>query len=153
LSPDLKTAGELTQEIADRFLALGRYAKSTDADAILFTCSAFGPAIEAVAADLSPLLVLKPNEAMLEEAIGLRNRIGKLATFQPSVPPMEAEFENVAGDRAVFWTICVEAGMDALLDGDAEKHNRLIAEAASDLSDYDAVMLADFSIAKAQPAV
>ena len=43
LSANLARDGHLTAGMTDRFLALGRYAASTGADAILFTCSAFGP--------------------------------------------------------------------------------------------------------------
>src|SRR6267154_4588341 len=46
LSADLARDGALTDAMTERFLALARYAKSTGADAILFTCSAFGPCIE-----------------------------------------------------------------------------------------------------------
>lgn len=156
LSPDLKATGSLTQEITDRFLSLGRYAAGTRADAILFTCSAFGPCIEAVASDLAPMPVLKPNEAMFEEALGMGSRIGMLATFQPSVPPMEDEFYDLvekSGGAASLTTVCADGAMDALLAGDPDRHNTLVADAASDLDFCDVIMLAHFSTAKAQPAV
>jgi hypothetical protein len=69
LSADLARNGSLTADMTERFLLLGRYAASTGADAILFTCSAFGPSIEAVAREQAPRPVLKPNEAMIEQAV------------------------------------------------------------------------------------
>ena len=54
LSADLARDGALTPAMTGRFLALARYAAGTGADAILFTCSAFGPCIEACAAALAP---------------------------------------------------------------------------------------------------
>src|SRR6202158_3475637 len=68
LSADLARDGRLSAGMTDRFLVLGRYAASTGADAILFTCSAFGPCIEAVAREHAPMPVLKPSEAMIEQA-------------------------------------------------------------------------------------
>jgi hypothetical protein len=68
LSMDLARDGRLTEAMTARFLSLGRYAASTGADAILFTCSAFGPCIEAVAREHAPMPVLKPSEAMIEQA-------------------------------------------------------------------------------------
>jgi hypothetical protein len=83
LSADLARDGRLTEAMTDRFLALGRYAAATGADAILFTCSAFGPCIEAVARAQAPMPVLKPNEAMIElavaQATGQARRIGLLS--------------------------------------------------------------------------
>ncbi len=64
LSADLARDGHLTDAMTERFLKLGRYVASTGAHAILFTCSAFGPCIEVVAAAHAPMPVLKPNEAM-----------------------------------------------------------------------------------------
>ena len=55
LSADVAREGRLTAAMTDRFLSLGRYAASTGADAILFTCSAFGPCIEAVARAHAPM--------------------------------------------------------------------------------------------------
>src|ERR1700761_530232 len=69
LSADLARDGKLTDAMTERFLSIGRYVTSTGADAILFTCSAFGPCIEAVAREYTPMPVLKPNEAMIEKEI------------------------------------------------------------------------------------
>jgi hypothetical protein len=99
LSADLARDGALTPAMTDRFLALARYAKASGADGVLFTCSAFGPCIEACAREFSPLPVLKPNEAMIEDAlalVGARGRIGLLATFGPTLESMPAEFAAAA---------------------------------------------------------
>src|SRR5476649_1390048 len=92
LSADLARDGQLTAAMTDRFLALGRYAASTGADAILFTCSAFGPCIEAVAREQAPMPVLKPSEAMIEQAAARGHRIGLLSTFPPTLASMPREF-------------------------------------------------------------
>src|SRR5882724_1560910 len=94
LSADLARDGQLTEAMTERFLKLGRYAAGTGADAILFTCSAFGPCIEAVARAHAPMPVLKPNEAMIEQAVARGHRIGLLSTFAPTLASMPAEFPS-----------------------------------------------------------
>src|ERR1700739_3732958 len=85
LSADLAQDGRLTDRMTERFQALGRYVAGTGADAILFTCSAFGPCIEAVARVHAPMPVLKPNEAMIEQAVSRGRKIGLLSTFPPTL--------------------------------------------------------------------
>src|SRR5258708_14594850 len=67
LSADLARDGRLSQAMTERFLELGRYAAGTGADAILFTCSAFGPSIEAVAPAHAPMPRPTPNEPPIEQ--------------------------------------------------------------------------------------
>lgn len=153
LSPDRARDPDLTDGMTRRINALADYAVLSGADGVLFTCSAFGPAIEAAAARL-PVPVLKPNEAMFEAALAQGSRIGMLATFGPSVGTMEAEFhEAAAGRGATLRTVLVPRALDALKGGDAETHNRLVAEHAPELADCDAIMLAHFSTSRAKPAV
>ena len=149
LSADLARDGALTDPMTERFLALGDYAAATGADAILFTCSAFGPCIEAVAAAHAPMPVLKPNEAMIEQAVTMGKRIGLLSTFPPTLVSMPPEFP---GSVRVVPKLA-EGALAALDRGDRATHDRLIAEASKDLRDCDVIALAQFSIAATAPLV
>jgi hypothetical protein len=155
LAPDLARDGVLTPAMTDRFLALARYAKSTGADAILFTCSAFGPCIEACARDLAPIPVLKPNEAMIEEAIALtgpRGRIGLMATFAPTLSSMPPEFDAVAPE-ATLVPCLAEGALAALNAGDSAGHDAAAVRAAAALTDCDVIALAQFSLSQAAGAI
>jgi Asp/Glu/hydantoin racemase len=143
LSADLARDGKLNNAMTERFLALGDYAAATSADAILFTCSAFGPCIEAVARAHAPMPVLKPNEAMIERAVTMGQRIGLLSTFAPTLASMPPEFP--ASVQIV--PKLAEGALAALDRGDRATHDRLIVEASRDLRDCDVVALAQFSIA------
>ena len=155
LSRDRALGPDLTDSMYARFDALGGYAVSIGAAAILFTCSAFGPAIERVAGSVK-IPVLKPNEAMFDEAIRIGGRIGMLATFEPSIASMAAEFKEQAagaGSSAKLQSAMVPGAMAALQAGDRERHDALIGEAVASLGDCSAVMLAQFSMAPAAPVV
>jgi Asp/Glu/hydantoin racemase len=151
LAPDLATAGRLELAMINRFCTLAKYVESCGADAILFTCSAFGPAIEAARAAVK-IPVLKPNEAMMEEAIATGPRIALLATFGPSLPSMQAELEQLAAARHAdirLVTRAVPAALAALQAGDSAGHDSQIAAAAADVGDCDALLLCQFSMASA----
>jgi len=51
--------------MTERLLTLGRYVAGASADAILFTCSAFGLCVEAVAREHKSIPVLKSNQATM----------------------------------------------------------------------------------------
>ncbi|MBR1166606.1 aspartate/glutamate racemase family protein [Bradyrhizobium liaoningense] len=149
LSADLARDGVLTDAMTERFLALGDYAAATGADGILFTCSAFGPCIEAVARAHAPMPVLKPNEAMIERAVTIGHRIGLLSTFPPTLASMPPEFP--ASVEVV--PKLAEGALAALDRGDRATHDRLIADASRSLRDCDVIALAQFSIAATAPLV
>lgn len=151
LSADLAAAGRLSEKMIERFVSLARYARGCGADAILFTCSAFGPAIEAARASVD-IPVLKPNEAMLEEALAAGTRIGLIATFEPSMPALKAELDDMGRARGVELTIrmaTVHGALAALHEGQPAEHDRLIAAAAARLEDCQALVLGQFSMASA----
>jgi Asp/Glu/hydantoin racemase len=160
LSAAVAAAGCLTTPIVDRFLALGRYAAAAQVggrgtDAILFTCSAFGPAIEAVQADQS-IPVLKPNEAAFAAALGRGRRIGLLVTFGPSLEPLTAELRDMAARRGATCDVrgvLVPGALQALQAGRPAEHDAAIAAAAAALADLDVVVLGQFSMARARQAM
>lgn len=160
LSADLATEGALTNPMVDRFLTLGRYAAAAGAqgqttDAILFTCSAFGPAIAKVKQELS-IPVLRPNEAAFDAAVDAGSRIGLIVTFAASLPPLRAELEAVGAERGEELTIVTavaEGALAALQAGRGEEHDRIVAEAAARLPAVDALVLGQFSLARAAKAI
>jgi Asp/Glu/hydantoin racemase len=155
LAPDLAASGAITPAIAERFLTLGRYAARTGAAGILYTCSAFGTAIAAVKRDLV-IPVLTPNEAALEAALAAGPRIALLATFPATIPSMSGELQELAAARGLvpqLATHVVEGALAALKAGDADTHDRLIAAAAAALPPVDALVLAQFTMARAAAAL
>ncbi len=151
LSADLAAGGGVHDgALHERFSRLARYAVDTGAQGILFTCSAFGPCIDAVAAEHAALPVLKPNEAMIEEAARGEGPLGLIATFAPTLRSMPAEFP--AG--MPLQTALAEGALAALDAGDGETHDALIARQASALKARGCtrIALAQFSMARARGA-
>jgi Asp/Glu/hydantoin racemase len=95
--------------------------------------------------------VLKPNEAMIADAVRIGRRIGLVATFAPTLATMPAEFP--AGVTVV--PVLAAGALDALDRGDGATHDRLAAQAAQRAVNdgCDVVALAQFSLGRAAPAV
>jgi len=149
LSADLARDGGLSDAMTGRFLDLGRYAASTGSDAILFTCSAFGPCIEAVARAHAPIPVLKPNEAMIEQAAAKARRVGLLSTFAPTLASMPAEFPP----SIELVPKLAEGALAALDRGDRAEHDRLVVQTSRELRHCDVIALAQYSMAPAADLV
>jgi aspartate/glutamate racemase len=158
LSADLAASpAGLDAAMTGRFLTLADYAVGTGAQALLFTCSAFGPCIDAVQASHPGLPVLKPNEAMVADAAawaqaaGPQARVGLLATFGPTLVSMPPEFPAAV----TLETELAAGALAALQAGDAAGHDRLAVEAARRLAQRGCTLiaLAQFSLARAAPAI
>ncbi|WBY01602.1 aspartate/glutamate racemase family protein [Ramlibacter tataouinensis] len=151
LSADLARAGSLDAAMHDRFQRLAAYALDCGSDAILFTCSAFGPCIEAVARAHPRVPVLKPNEAMVAEAAALGGRLGLVASFAPTLASMPPEFPPQLDLRIRL----AEGALAALDAGEGTRHDQLVAAAARQLVDEGctAIALAQFSLARARETV
>jgi Asp/Glu/hydantoin racemase len=151
LSADLARVGHLDAAMHVRFQRLAGYALNCGCEAILFTCSAFGPCIEAVARVHAHVPVLKPNEAMVAQATARGGRIGLVASFAPTLASMPSEFPTDTDLRMAL----AEGALDALNAGDAAAHDALVAAAARSLvaQGCSTIALAQFSLARARERV
>ena len=152
LSADLAASRDgLDDAMTARFIDLAEYAVGTGVRGILFTCSAFGPCIEAVARRWPEIPVLKPNEAMIAEASRIGRRIGLVGSFGPTLVSMPAEFPG----HVTVLPVLAEGALDALTLGDTRLHDRLVVEAAQRAAAMgcDVVALAQFSLARAASQV
>ena len=170
LSKDHAAVGHLTADMVERFIDLAQYAKRAGCQGILFTCSAFGEAIEAAASAVG-IPTLKPNEAMFEDALRVALEahqndaatlnIGLVATFAASIVSMSEEFNSLTAGHGVglgignsgtvkLHSLFVPHAMDALAQGHADQHHRLVAEGIQTMPNCDVIMLAQFSMAAAQ---
>jgi len=96
---------------------------------------------------------------MFEQALALPAptgvlRLGLVATFEASIPSMSEEFEALAAQRGVkvvLHSVFVPQAMADLAAGQAQSHHQRIAQSLSQLPQCDGIMLAQFSMAAAQP--
>lgn len=146
-SADPATCGLLTRH--------GRYLQSSGADALLYTCSAFHDCLRRIALTL-PLPVLGPNEAMIDAALAMGSRIAILATVPDTLISLEAEIRARAppGEpRVRVYPHFVEHAFEHLVAGRPDRHDHLVAETAARIHDADVVLLGQFSLVRALPAV
>jgi len=151
LASDRQADGEITPSMLRRFEMIAAYCAEAGADAILFTCSAFGSAIEHVKR-LHDIPILTPNEALFDSVLALGGPLALMTTFGPSIPALRDELSAMSAERGQSLepdAVVVEGALDALLAGDQALHDRLIAEKAAGLRGYSAIMFGQFSMAGA----
>lgn len=150
---DMKEQPVLTPSMMARFELLGDYCANAAATGVLFTCSAFGEAIERIKRKHA-FPVLTPTEALFEEVIDIKGKIALVVTFGPSIAALTNELEKMAGVKQRALDIdpfVVEGAIDALFKNDHETHNRLIAEKAATLKGYEAIVFGQFTMSPAAP--
>lgn len=151
----VRETGGVVPEMYDVFRTLTRYMVDRGADGILYTCSAFRECIDACMAEFD-LPMLKPNDAMIGQALNAGSRIAVVATVGPTIPSISAEFAEMAAARGKVIELVpyvVEGAFDALAGGDAARHDALVAARAREIKDCDVIALAQFTLSRAAPAV
>lgn len=143
--------GSLTADIARRVTSYIESAESGGADFILVTCSSIGPAVEA-AAPLCAVPVLRVDQPMADQAVQIGQRVGVIATLPTTLHPT-ADLVNrraaAAGKRVGVTSRLCEGAFEALMAGDAEKHDAMVAAALRELSEQvDVIVLAQASMAR-----
>jgi Asp/Glu/hydantoin racemase len=100
--------------------------------------------------------ILKPNDAMIEQALEAGSRIAVMATVGPTIPSISAEIREMAaarGQKVELVPYVVENAFDALAGGDAAAHDALVAARAREIKGSDVIVLAQFTLSRAVPAV
>ena len=143
---------ESPEAVADEVRAALDKAVGEGARAVLCTCSTIGAVAEAAAAGAG-VPVLRSDRPMAAAAVAAGSRIVVLAsvesTFGPTVSLIEEEAVR-AGRPVEVRTRLVEGAWDAFAAGDTEGCARLVADAADAVTDADAIVLAQGSMAPAQ---
>lgn len=151
LAVDMLADGKMTPRMIERFARLGQYCVDAGADAILFTCSAFGEAINHLKT-LQRIPILTPNQALFEELLAMGGKAAMLTTFTPSVQALRSELFEMAAAQHLSPEVdsfMVEGALDALLAQRGQEHDRLIAQRVNQLSEYPTIVLGQFSMAHA----
>lgn len=158
LSQAVADTGALTPEISSRVETLLRFAiddtpTGTPVAAVLFTGTAFGPALAKSRLSF-PVPILTPHEAAFERAIRAGSRIALVLSFPPSVALLQDQLEEMmraAGGAHELTVITVPGALDALRRGDTAGHDRIVAEAVGE-TNADTILLGQFSMARAADA-
>jgi hypothetical protein len=151
LAIDMLADGKMTPRRVERFARLGQYCVDAGADAILFTCSAFGEAINNLKT-LQRIPILTPNQALFEELLQIGGKAAMLTTFTPSVQALRGELSDMAASLGIKPDVdsyMVEGALDELLAQRGPEHDRLIAQRVNGLSQYPTIVLGQFSMAQA----
>jgi hypothetical protein len=151
LAVEMLADGKMTPRMIERFSRLGQYCVDAGADGILFTCSAFGEAINHLKTQQS-IPILTSNQAMFEELLERGGTIAMLTTFGPSLQTLRDELSQMMQEKGVEVQVdsfMVDGALDALLARDQAQHDLLIAEQINRLSQYSTIVLGQFSMAAA----
>ena len=143
--------GSLTTEISKRVLDYVSSANDSGADFILVTCSSIGRAVE-MAASYSKVPVLRVDQPMTDVAIQMGIKIGVVATLASTLEPtsdLVLRRAAIAGKEIELTSRLCEGAFDALMGGNPELHDKLVATVLKELAqEVDVILLAQASMAR-----
>jgi hypothetical protein len=140
-------------ELARRIDRLVEYSASTGAEGIIVTGSFFGAAARQARQGLD-IPVATSFEGIIERALELDRPLHVLATAPDSATLLTEEIRQEAARRGREVAIANQAvagAMDALIGGDAERHDELVLDAVRAVDAGTAVLFAQFSMERILP--
>jgi len=148
---DIIKDGYMTKAVKRRLYGYYEIACASGAELILNTCSSIGDAVYG-AREFFPIPIVRIDEPMVRKAIELSDSIAVLATLPTTLDPTIRLIElcaKEAGKRVKIVSGLAAGAFSAITSGDAETHDRLIAETAKSVSDScDVILLAQGSMAR-----
>jgi Asp/Glu/hydantoin racemase len=159
---EAEAAGGLTPALRHRMHTLIRHAVDGGADGVLLSCSMYGPVAVEVAAGY-PVPVLASDQALFDTVAeyaarrdrhpGSATRVAVLGPIRAGVDDTVARLrDRLASSAAAVTGTVVDGVHDA--DGDPHRLAQLVVDAARRVErSADVIVLGQFSISPAQPAV
>jgi Asp/Glu/hydantoin racemase len=148
----IRRRGRLDQEDEERLASHVKQAELIGAQAVLVTCSTTSPLVDHLEGQFA-MPVFKIDQAMIEQAVRQGSRIGVLATNRTTLDPTRqmllAQAAN-SGKKIEYVEKYIEGALEALLQGKAELHDRLVQQAIEEMRPgVEVVVLAQASMARA----
>jgi len=152
LYTDIPQDGTLAPAIYDRVTSLLRHCELSGADGILFSGSTFGPAVDKARAGMRAP-VLRAEEAMMEQAVTLGERLLLVCTAKRAMPVVRGTLDTAvkrAGAKRAITELWVKGARDAITSGDVVTHDKLIAEQVMAAGDFDVIIFGQISMVPAR---
>lgn len=153
---DVRTAGHLTTEVTGRIFTYMSNAQAMGADIILNACSSVGEATDLMRSMIRTPIV-KVDESMAEEASRIGSKIGVVATVKTTLEPTTRLILKKAAEHGRTIDVVeriADGAFEALLAGDAQKHDDILKQTITDLmNEVDVVVLAQVSMARLVPSL
>lgn len=151
LIKDTIAKGELTAHTARRVVNYVGSAEAAGADYIMVTCSSIGDAVERSAA-LTGIPVLRVDQPMADKAVNTGTKIGVIATLPTTLNPtsdLVKRRAEIAGKNVDITSKVCDGAFEALMSGDSETHDKMIADTMKSLAgEVDVIVLAQASMGR-----
>jgi Asp/Glu/hydantoin racemase len=148
----IRLRGRLAQADGERLLSHLKLAELIGAQAVLVTCSTTSPLVDSLQVQVA-IPVFKIDQAMIEQAVQLGTRIGVVATNRTTLEPTRQMLLTQAektGKKIEYTEKFINGALEALLEGQAGLHDRLVQQAIRQVRPaVDVVVLAQASMARA----
>jgi Asp/Glu/hydantoin racemase len=143
----------LTQRLTQM---LGTAVETYKAELVMLTCSSLPSALVNELGQSAGVPVFKIDDPMGADAVRRSRKLGVVITFRPTTDTTLALLRNAAaeaGKQVELTTSIITEAYDALLAGNAERHDDLLLDAIDGLSmqGVDAIVLAQVSMARLLP--
>lgn len=138
----------VTKKTLRRILRLFDSAVEAGADMILCTCSSIGAAAE-VAQRIYDIPIVRIDDAMVYAAVKNYEKIAVVATLPTTLGPTADFLKKAAQEMSkdIYITeVVAEGAFSEVKQGNIQKHNELIINAAAALAGVDAIVLAQASM-------
>ena len=148
---DVRGSGGVTPQISARIMAYVTAAEKAGCDVFMTACSSVGAVVEACQF-ATPMRLIRIDQAMAEEAVGLGKNVAVLATVATTLAPTLELIRRTAieqgKDIEIKETLMPEA-FDHLLAGEMDQHDAMVlAGLKAALGVSDVVVLAQASMAR-----